>query len=574
MKNHGKISIKKQITAAILFITIILITLLIAANIYSIDVYNRKLAESNARTMSYCVSQIENSLKAVDNSLGFLVAGNSDFIRLSGGTTPLQAHLSSLSIYSQLKTIMPSYPSIGGFFIYSVPSDIERDMFSADFTYEEKLAIQEFVRENVKNDSITNNMKWKWAKIDGEMYLFRFFGGRGTYLVAMAPVNKLISISDWNMDKETVPILSTEENVPLTNIEFIEQNKINLDGDYSKYFISGEKLQYMVVGEKIENTDCNLTFLISGAGYFDSLDRVQILLLFLSILAAAAAPLLLFWLSRLILVPLAQMQTTMERIQQGDLTAQAPEDLKIQEFCEVSQTFNGMMTQIKDLRIEAYENEIETEKAKLRYLQLQIRPHFFLNCLKSVYAFAEHRQYDNLQKMILAFSKHIRYIFQDNMEFVPLGRELEHIRNYIEIQCISAVHPPQLVFDINEELYELPIPPLSIQTFVENSIKHGTSPDKSLIINIKASVIHSEGDNYADIIVEDSGDGFTDDVLIEINNTDNKIYAHHHVGLNNIKHRLRLIYGDGVVLAFFNSDIGSVSEVILPLKQKDKSEKG
>ena len=60
-------------------------------------------------------------------------------------------------------------------------------------------------------------------------------------------------------------------------------------------------------------------------------------------------------------------------------------------------------------------------------MQLQIRPHFFLNCLKSLYALAEAGKYDRIQKMILEISKHIRYIFTDSMELVPLSRELDHI---------------------------------------------------------------------------------------------------------------------------------------------------
>lgn len=86
-------------------------------------------------------------------------------------------------------------------------------------------------------------------------------------------------------------------------------------------------------------------------------------------------------------------------------------------------------------------------------------------------------KYDRIQKMILEISKHIRYIFTDSMELVPLSRELDHIENYIEMQRGSSQYPPMCRFDIDPRLRDLPIPPLSLQSFVENCVKHVYSPD-------------------------------------------------------------------------------------------------
>ena len=178
----------------------------------------------------------------------------------------------------------------------------------------------------------------------------------------------------------------------------------------------------------------------------------------------------------------------MEHIRAGDLGAKAEGKTNIREFNEVNETFNTMMTQIKDLKIESYEHEIETQKAELRYMQLQIRPHFFLNCLKSLYALAEAGKYDRIQKMILEISKHIRYIFTDT---------------------------------------------------------------------------------FADLTVTDNGGGFPEDVIAEINEPDSPLYAQNHVGINNVKKRLQLIYGDRALYAFFNRDMGermgSVSEILIPI---------
>ena len=267
--------------------------------------------------------------------------------------------------------------------------------------------------------------------------------------------------------------------------------------------------------------------------------------------------------------PVEGLRSVMEHIRAGNLEAKAEGKTNIREFNEVNETFNTMMTQIKDLKIESYEHEIETQKAELRYMQLQIRPHFFLNCLKSLYALAEAGKYDRIQKMILEISKHIRYIFTDSMELVPLSRELDHIENYIEMQRGSSQYPPVCRFDIDPRLRDLPIPPLSLQSFVENCVKHVYSPDYVLKIEVKAAVLCSGADTFADLTVTDNGGGFPEDVIAEINEPDSPLYAQNHVGINNVKKRLQLIYGDRALYAFFNRDMGermgSVSEILIPI---------
>ena len=57
-------------------------------------------------------------------------------------------------------------------------------------------------------------------------------------------------------------------------------------------------------------------------------------------------------------------------------------------------------------------------------------------------------------------------------------------------------------------------------------------------------------------------------MIQEINDPDSPVYAQRHVGINNIKKRMELIYGEGVLYAFFNRDVGSVSEIFIPIDPK------
>ncbi|MDL2233642.1 histidine kinase [Ruminococcaceae bacterium OttesenSCG-928-L11] len=559
-------SLQTQLLLIMLLVSMPLALLLMGINVYYFNDYNAKLAVSNRRNMEMSVDSIESELEAIDETLMALIAGNTDFLLLSGGAGHLQAHLSSQTLITQMKTLMPAYSAVGAFFIYSTPSRSERDIFSGEFAYPEKQEIQKFVRACVAEDSITYDMEWRWAEIGGEAYLFRFYGGRGTYLTAMIPLRRLVRESEPEIGGEPVTVFTTADWQPLTQQDYIRENGIELQGDAESYFLSG-KPRHMVISRAIRHTDCRLALLVNDREYLRTLQPVQIFFLTASLVCALSIPAFLFWLHRSVLRPLRTIQATMGHIREGDMDAKMPQNVRVKEFGQVHETFNSMIAQIKGLKIEAYEKEIESRNAELRYLHLQIRPHFFLNCLKSIYALARQGQYSKQEQMILAFSRHISYIFGDPMDMVPISREFEHIRNYLEIQQISAVIPPQYSVYAETAVEAFPIPPLSVQTFVENVFRHGVTPDRGLDLEVRASLLRTEEGAYVDITVADNGDGFPESVLKLLNEGNAWAESNRHIGIQNVVRRMRLVYGEDVMFAFFNNEKGAVSEMLIPVPE-------
>ncbi len=124
----------------------------------------------------------------------------------------------------------------------------------------------------------------------------------------------------------------------------------------------------------------------------------------------------------------------------------------ISEFQILANSFNAMMEKIKALKIESYQYEIEMQQAKLQYLQIQIRPHFFLNCLKNLYGLAEEDKSEEIQKMILVLSKYFRYMMRDNFLLVSSETELENVENYITLQQMTAFYPISCHIDMDDSL--------------------------------------------------------------------------------------------------------------------------
>ena len=276
MKSVKKeVSFRRKLMTAVLSVTLPLIALLLFSNLYSTQAFNRKIADSNMRTMDYRAGRMEEQLDSVNDFLTGLTVSD-DYRTLSGGEkTPLKAYLASYTLITQLKTALPAYGDVGAFFIYSAPSDAERDIFDDSISYAQKERLRAFVRDAVENNTYSYNMQWRHAEIGGKAYLFRFYGGRGTYLVAMVPLAALADVRYMQIDNDAVMLFSDKNNEPLTSVDFVEGNGIDLNGDYENYFISGGKQRYMIVGRDLAGTDCRAILAVNESGYFGSLDGLQ-----------------------------------------------------------------------------------------------------------------------------------------------------------------------------------------------------------------------------------------------------------------------------------------------------------
>ena len=559
-----KHSLKHQIVFLITVGLVSLIGLLVFSNLYAISDSNKKIALSNERTLDYSVSQIENGLTNVDEMmLSQMISTN--FQTLSAGASPLNAHLSSQEIVTILREYLRIYNFCDAFFIYSAPSKQYRDTFTSDYSYGKKQVIERWMESAAAEDRFHYSDGWMTRMIGGEYYLIRFYGGRGTYLIALTSFK---TMAQKRVDADSLSDVTfctsdgTETIGRYPDIDFqaaLSSNGYILDGDPRR----------MILHKNIASTDVSLLLMVGETEYFSRLSNMQVFLVCLSLLSILLIPLTLGWIRRSDIKPLDDLEKTIAEIRAGHMDAKAPSS-DILEFQDVGTMFNEMMQQISDLRIETYEKELATQRAELQYLQLQIRPHFYLNCLKGLYAVAQQKDVEKVQKIILSISGHLRYMFRDQLELVPLSQEIEHIRNYIEIQRLSSAYPPECRIDVPKALEGFLIPPLSLSTFVENSFKHRCGGQT--VIHVKAAQLDNGVDRFLDLTVQDNGEGFSEQVLADLNIDDQKVYATDHVGIRNIRQRFRLIYGTKVMFAFYNTPQGPVSEIVIPLAPHKKEE--
>lgn len=151
---------------------------------------------------------------------------------------------------------------------------------------------------------------------------------------------------------------------------------------------------------------------------------------------------------------------------------------------------SGRWAQIEAARREA---ERSRSEAELKNLRNQLNPHFLLNTLNNIYALIAFDS-DKAQLAVQELSKLLRHVLYDNQQtYVSLGKEMDFIRNYIELMRIrlSANVGVETDIDISSDS-RTQIAPLIFISLIENAFKHGISPTEPSFIRISFSETSSE----------------------------------------------------------------------------------
>jgi len=203
--------------------------------------------------------------------------------------------------------------------------------------------------------------------------------------------------------------------------------------------------------------------------------------------------------------------------------------------------FNQMLNDIKKLINQVYQVQAQKRNAELMVLQSQINPHFLYNTLDTIqWKALEHNAYD-VADMINSLSKFFRISLSDGKEYINISDEVEHVRNYLDIQKIRYKDKVTYSIDFEESISQYLVPKMIIQPLVENSIYHGLKLKRqvgAIKINIKMV------DEFIIIEVIDNGMGIEDKKLHELRNNLKHSVESEHYGLYNINERLKLTFKD------------------------------
>lgn len=200
---------------------------------------------------------------------------------------------------------------------------------------------------------------------------------------------------------------------------------------------------------------------------------------------------------------------------------------------------NSKKAEIESLIFEAAVKDFE-----LKTLKAQLNPHFMFNAMNSIRALIEEDP-QSAKDAITKLSNLLRYTLKiERTETVTLGEELRTIKDYLDLEKIRFEERLRYQISSTTVADRIEIPPMMVQTLVENGIKHGISK------------ITSGGEISINAITDSSS------LIIEIRNNgkfdEEALKNSHGFGISNTKHRLALLYGENASLDLSNEKINTV----------------
>ncbi len=221
----------------------------------------------------------------------------------------------------------------------------------------------------------------------------------------------------------------------------------------------------------------------------------------------------------------------------------------------------------KRLESESLRFELLAKDAELRALQSQVNPHFFFNSLNSVRALI-YESPDAAAQMIDQLAHLMRYTLSSgDKATVDLRAEIEAVRVYLAIEKIRFEERLRPVFDIDESLGDTQIPPMALQTLVENAVKYGVERSAGNGMGsgeIRISVKRASGAVVVSIANQGSLVSTSDRGILDGRATSLKSLRSTQLGIENTQKRLALLSGAAAQLTLIERDGWVVATLCLP----------
>jgi LytS/YehU family sensor histidine kinase len=188
-------------------------------------------------------------------------------------------------------------------------------------------------------------------------------------------------------------------------------------------------------------------------------------------------------------------------------------------------------------------------EARLASLQARLHPHFLFNTLNSISSLipADPERAERLIERMAALLRFSLEVHRGGL--VPLGQELKIVRDYLEIEQARFGRRLRYCIQAGEHLSEVAVPPLAVQTLVENSIKYAVAPNRE---GGEIRVQANQNNGCLRIDVVDTGEGFALDTAPS---------GH---GLDNLRSQLAVLFGHSANLTVSRSEGWTTVSLIVP----------
>jgi signal transduction histidine kinase len=499
-----------KILLAISFITLLLDFIVSFASVALVRQQSVRYLQDTA---DLYIDRIDNNFAYIHHFMGWTLANDEDMETMSlYGVNDPRFLKANENLYRRFAELQKSHGKEYNFFVYLQGKDFLLNAAPMSATYPQFEALKRTIAESIRDVDIYEKYysRWTTVELNGAYFIINIVPYHDRYLICLVSADDLIRpLRDINLGGGGFASLVNEAGTRVTSPVSSVGAAAEEEPEPSSLL---ERLQ---TGTTVVREFSDASFyikLIIRFGPFENIMIAQLLVVFLAVFIACNLCFIMLYFQKRVLKPILHFSNNLA-ILTSDGEPIDFESNKIVELEKANRQFVDLMKQIKSIKIDLYERELEKQGMQLNFMKLQIKPHFFLNCLTTIYSMAQMQMYREIERMTLTISNYFRYLFQNGQDFVRLADEVEHVRTYLDIQSERYQAAFRYRIELDPLAANATLPPLLLQTFVENSVKYAVSRDREVEVVLRVERRLAGDETRLEIRISDTGPGFPPDVL-------------------------------------------------------------
>jgi two-component system sensor histidine kinase YesM len=535
-----------------IFLIILVLDFIITSS--SISIVNQQSKRYLLDTAKLYIDRINHDFSYINRYMGWTLASDENIKKIEmENTTYLELEKTRKELFRRFSELQKNYGQEYNFFLYLKKNNLFSNFAPMNLNYPEYLELKGKILSYIEDENLYEKSysNWSLILIKDKYFAINIVPYNERYLIALISADDLIRpLQNLNLGEHGFVSLVGEHGESVSSPLSGTGNLLQKDA-----FLSIPAVSRTNINEQFSKASFSVRMVIEF-GAFEKIMIAQFLMILLAVMIASTMCIIMLYMKRRVLNPIQIFSDNLAYISQGSEVI----DLKSSKIIELEQAnkqFMNLIEQIKKFKIDLYEQELEKQRIQLDFMKLQIKPHFFLNCLTNIYSMAQMQMYKEIEHISISTSKYFRYIFQHGQNFVSLEDEIEHIRIFLDIQKHRYRNALSYHIERQDDTDGVIIPPLVLQTFIENSVKYAVSRTNEIQIVLTVDRQFVFEDNMIVIRISDNGPGFKSHVLEKLTNeqpldqTDGT-----HIGIMNTLQRLEILYHKKAKVRFSNMEDG------------------
>ncbi len=556
-------SLKVRVIVVVLFTCVPVLLLLFWMNYYSIALIEQRIYENDYDILSLNMNLLDGELNRVSNWLvseALYRTDKEEFASADSGVSEPAAQRYK-NLIAEQRLLFHYMEGIG---CYSAKNGKQVYGFSEySDSFVSRMEVLEYAKEHVDELSRVRG-RWVTCSVGEKAVLLCAAGDEEVLFYAWTTFETLsVPVEDWKLEKGVSCVMTSPEGVLRSRVDDPALLSLDYGGSLEGYYYTGDSDAYLMTGVESSVGDFRMMAVVDRSQLLGTFYVIRaVVIAALAVFAGALFPWLLRSLHKSVFLPIGRMEEAFAQVEQGNLEVRIESSRSSNELAHLIDSFHDMVAQIRTLKIQVYEDALEKKQLEMDYLQLQLEPHFFLNALNLVSLMAQAGDTQLIPRLTENLSAYLRYIAGTRGGKTTLKEEIDHVGHYLKIMEIRVGDNFHYTCKVEEGLDGVVIPPLMLQLLVENSMKYAFDIAGESVISLTAV---REEDEIV-FTVQDNGKGYPDEILERFEHDippEDK-----HIGLWNLKQRLRYLYGERAVFSISNaSPQGARTRIRIPAEK-------